>query len=320
MAPSTTKPTTVFVTSATGLVGTAICTHLLSNHYLIRATTRDLSSPAAKALSSKGVSLTHFSWDDDDDPSASSQTTTTLLSALQGCTKLYLSILPTLRNPSILLSRAKRILTFAREAGIAQVVALTSLGAAMVESGYPFPESAGAMVAMFESYREVEDLVAAYGFESWTVIRSGFFMGNFLEPKVRWGFVGSIWESGEGEGDGEGKGKGVWKTSMARDSLLGLSDHVTMAKVVAAAFADPAGWDGKKIGLVSDGVRVQEALDVLSDVICDGRVLRAEFRTDEDMASAPAAGEWMIFPTQKFVRDMADYVTLVAEVAAMVPG
>ena len=114
-----------------------------------------------------------------------------------------------------------------------------------------------------------------------------------------------------------GEGKGL--ASMARDSLLGLSDHVYMAKVAAAAFADPEGWNGRKIGLVSDEVRVQEALDVLSDVIGDGRVLRAEFRTDEEMAGALAAGEWMIFATQKFVRDMADYVTPVAEVA-MVPG
>ncbi|SPQ26350.1 f3196ab9-226a-45c3-afd4-75f8fedede1a [Thermothielavioides terrestris] len=58
-----------------------------------------------------------------------------------------------------------------------------------------------------------------------TVLRPDPFMANFVEPMIQCGYT-------------ETK-KGTWTSSMRAESLLGLVDHVDIARFVAAAFQYP---------------------------------------------------------------------------------
>ncbi len=298
------SPGTVFVTSATGLVGTTLCAALLSLGYRVHAISRDLSTPSATSLLAMGVNLTQGDWDDEPGPHSGLET------ALEGCNQLFLCILPDIFDKEVLPRRGARVVKAAKERGVTQVVVLTSLGSAVLERGYDLHPT-GFARGVFQGWVTIEDLVQKTGFQSWTLLRPGFFMANFLEPKVRWGFVGSVWETGEG--------KGVWKTSMYPDWPLGLVDHVDIARFIVAAFNDPKGWHGRTVGLASDEMPVQESLDILADAVGDGRKLRAEFRTDEEIAEALANGEWMFFSTERCVSYMTKDTNDLEELRAMIP-
>ncbi|KAK3360906.1 hypothetical protein B0T24DRAFT_643031 [Lasiosphaeria ovina] len=182
----------------------------------------------------------------------------------------------------------------------------------MVEDGappLPVPFSPFAAAAFPAGY-DVEKAAMAGGFDSWTLLRPGFFMANFLEPKIGFGFVGQLRD----------REKGLWRSSMTSEALLGLVDHVDMAKIAVAAFEAPAKFHGKKVGLVSDEMPVQNALDGLARAIGDGRKLKAEFMGDDEMKAAQEAGSWLYFCSDPTVRYMHDYVGDLAEISSWIPG
>lgn len=80
----TTSSHTVFVCSATGCQGGALVRQLRKLGWEVRATTRDLNSPAAVALRNIGVQLTEGDWDNIE----------ALEASIAGCDKLYLSLSP----------------------------------------------------------------------------------------------------------------------------------------------------------------------------------------------------------------------------------
>ncbi|KAM7187066.1 hypothetical protein V8F20_011134 [Naviculisporaceae sp. PSN 640] len=265
----TSKPPTVFITSATGITGSALCRILLDTpfNYTIRSTTRNPSSAAAKALSSLGVQFIGAYREDNTHPTSvtwSSSHEETLLSALKPCSKLFLCLLPNLADLTEAPRQAAMFARQAKEAGITQVVVMTSLGVSMLgneaikQIKYPHPPS-DVFGAHLQAQAQIEDIVISAGFESWTVLRPGFFMANFLEPKI----------STLHGGYSEIRDSGRWTTCLTPESKLGLVDHVDIARLVAAAFEDPVGFGGKKLGVVSDVLGVQDVLDVLRNAVND---------------------------------------------------
>lgn len=75
---------TVYVCSATGFQGGALARKLRGLGWEVHATTRDLGSPAAAALTDIGVHLSQADWDD----------TEALKTSITGCDKLFLCLLP----------------------------------------------------------------------------------------------------------------------------------------------------------------------------------------------------------------------------------
>lgn len=324
ISPMSVKRPTVFITSATGTTGFALCRILLAPpfNYPIRSTTRDPDSPAAQSLSSLGVQF--VGTNNNERPASiswSSAHEETLLSALKPCAKLFLCLLPNLADLSEAPRQAALFVRLAKQAGISQVLVMTSLGVFMLENEatnrVKYPHSPSDLFrAHLQAQSEIENLLVSAGFDSWSVIRPGFFMANFLEPKI----------SKLHGGYSEIRDCRRWTTCLTEDSKLGLVDHVDIARLVAAAFEDPVAFGGKKLGVVSDVLGVQGVLDTLARSIRDGRVLRADFIEDSDDYVAGCegrngnkgpSGEWKggrvrsgFFTTEKCLRYMMDGVDL----------
>jgi len=278
---------TVFITSATGSQGSALCYELRELGWNLRATTRDLDSPAAQELQKAGVHLTLGSWDDEE----------ALRKGLEGCEKLFLCLLPNLANFEQAPQRGALITRLAKEAGVEQVIVSTTLGSFMVEEGFVPPVKLGPFFdAHVHSKKRVEQAVIDGGFKYWTVLRPGFFMANFVEPKIQFGYTDTK--------------KGFWTNSLTKESQLGLVDHVDIARFAAAGFQDPNRYHGQKLGIISEELLVQEAMDQLAAAIGDGRSIKAMFMTDEEISKEQAKGSWLFFSSEPCVRYMSGYTDL----------
>ncbi|KAI2626710.1 NmrA family protein [Hypoxylon sp. NC1633] len=287
---------TVFVTSATGSQGSAVCSELRKLGWNLRATTRDLTSPPAQALRAAGVHLTLGDWDDEN----------ALRKGLEGCDKLFLCLFPNLQDPDQLPRQAGVISGLAREAGVSHAIVSTSLGCFSVEEGFVPPVKSKPMLEAYAHWnKRAEQAVINSGFAHWNVLRPGFFMANFLEPKIQWGYA-------------EIK-KGSWTNSLTAETRFGLIDEVDVGRFAAAAFQDPATYDGRKLGIVSEELSVQEALDQLAEAIGDGRSIKAIFMTDEEIAEAQANGPRPVYSSEPSLRYMSDYTDL-AELNRLLPG
>ncbi|KAI0148067.1 NmrA family protein [Hypoxylon sp. NC0597] len=288
---------TVFVSMATGAQGGALARKLRALGWNVRATARDLHRPEAKALRDIGVHLTPGDWDDED----------ALRTALTGCTKAFIGYTANLLDFEAAPRRAQRAVCLAREAGVTQAVCTTTLGTVMLEEGKePLIPPTPLLAQHFASKRRVEKAIEEGGFDSWTVLRPGFFMANFLDPKVWYGYA-DVPEKGE------------WANVMTPDLTLGLVDHEYIAKFAAAAFQDPARFNGIRAGLVTEELPVQETLDQLAAAIGDGRKLKAHFMTDEEIDKAVAEGSWAVFSRERCVRYM-DVLADTEELERLVPG
>ncbi|KJZ69762.1 hypothetical protein HIM_10845 [Hirsutella minnesotensis 3608] len=279
---------TVFITSATGSQGSALCRQLRGLGWRVRATTRDPSSPTAQALQAIGVEFVVGDWDSEE----------ALRDGLAGCSKLFLCLLPNLRDFEQAPARAQRIVRIAREVGVEQAVASTTLGAFMLEEGKEPPiEPTGFFREHLKSKKRVEQAVVDGGFAHWTLLRPAFFMANFIEPKIQFGYT-------------ETRDKGSWTNCMGPKAPLGLVDHVDIARFAAAAFQDPDTFDGRHIGVASEELLVQDAMDQLSGAIGDGRAIQAKFASDEEISRLRSEGSWLFFCTEPCVRYMSDYLDM----------
>ncbi len=156
-----------------------------------------------------------------------------------------------------------------------QVVSSTTLGVSQLDNGERVAPGSF-MERHMMNKKSIEQAVEDAGFEHYTLLRPTFFMANFLAPKV--------------QRYAEIRDQGSWTTSMTPETQLPIIDHVDIAKFAAAAFQDPEKFHGRKLGLASDQMRVQEMLDQLAEAA--GRdCIRAQFMTDEEIeAQASMSG------------------------------
>lgn len=94
----------------------------------------------------------------------------------------------------------------------------------MIEDGHEPPVKLGRFFdAHVHSKTRVEQTVINGGFAHCPrVLRPGFFMVNFIEPKLQFGYT-------------ETK-MGSWTSSLTAGSLLGLVDHVDIARFAVESF------------------------------------------------------------------------------------
>ncbi|THV52632.1 hypothetical protein BGAL_0073g00060 [Botrytis galanthina] len=139
--------------------------------------------------------------------------------------------------------QAEKSIKVAKEIGVKQVIASTSLGVSMLGTGIhiaPNPFIAKQLAGK----KGVGQVVIDANFEHWKFLRPAFFMENFLEPKV-------------------------YRYRELRD------------KVATAAFEDPEKFHECTIGLASELLTVLEILDQFGEVI--QRPLEAVFITKEEI-------------------------------------
>lgn len=99
---------TVFIASATGTQGSAVVRQLRGMGWDVHATTRHLDSAAAKSLQAIGVQFSAGDWDNEE----------TLREQIEGCSKLFLVMFPTLTDLRHEVEQAKHIISIAKAAGV----------------------------------------------------------------------------------------------------------------------------------------------------------------------------------------------------------
>ncbi|KAK3898223.1 hypothetical protein C8A05DRAFT_38195 [Staphylotrichum tortipilum] len=269
-------PPNVFVCTATGTQGGAVARALLALGWSVTTTTRDPSSPAAQALAAQGVTV---------HAASSFLDNAALVPAISGCDLLFLNVLPVLTDPALEATHAKNLLSLAAAAGIRHVVYSTSL--VLPEP----PGTAALLSAAAASKREVEVHLASLSpasIPTWTVLRPGFFMTNFLLPLVSFLYPGAV-------------ETGVFTLAFAPDTPLPMVDPKDIGAFAAAAFQDPHRFGGKEIDLVSEVVEVERAMEVMRKGT--GKGIKARYLGDGEVEEATKVNPMLII--QKQLREVS---------------
>lgn len=149
----------ILVTGATGQQGGAIAGELLQHDYTVRAMTRNPQSERANALSKLGAQVVQGNLDD----------AASLEQAIQGVWGVY-AVQNTweagVEGEEV---QGKRIAEVAKRLGVQHFV-YSSVGSAHRNTGIPH----------FDNKWRVEETIRGLNFPSYTILRSAFFMENWL--------------------------------------------------------------------------------------------------------------------------------------------
>jgi uncharacterized protein YbjT (DUF2867 family) len=264
-------PHKIFVCGATGLQGGALARQLRALGWEVHTLTRNTDSAAAQALTSIGVTVHQGSWSD----------STALSAALAGCDGLFLNLVPDLTNPATELHHGQTILAAAQAAGVQHVI--YSSGLAMPD----LPADHFVSVA-FKAKHDLEQALQAAGFPCWTILRPGFFMSNFVAPKVHMLYPGAA-ESG------------LFTFAFRPTTELPMIDHEDIGKFAAAALQRPEEFHEKTIDVISEMVPVERAVETMRRVT--GRSgIRAEYVEGEALRRAAATNPLLML--QEVLRDV----------------
>lgn len=229
MTPLTSKRT-ILVTGATGQQGGATARRLLADGWHVRALTRDIAGPAARALASAGAEL--VAGDLDDRPS--------LDAATRGAYGVFsvqptpgMPDLPAEYGPDDEVRRGRNVADAALAAGAQLLLYASAFGA-----------DGDSVLSTLESKRRVEEHIDAIGVPA-TVLRPTSFMENLLHPT--WGLR-----------------DGALATPFnpdTRQQFIALAD---IAAFAALAFADPAGFRSRAFDLAGDVLTPPETAAAIS--------------------------------------------------------
>ncbi|KAF9767702.1 hypothetical protein IL306_015096, partial [Fusarium sp. DS 682] len=204
----------VFVTGPTGSQGSAVARQLLQLGWAVRATARNMDSPAVKGLQEQGAEVTPGDWDNQ----------TTLKEAIDGCTHVFMNLVPNITTFTSEIPAAKRIIDISKSAGVKHVIYSSGMAIKDMEKDqYYDPDHPVGRAHGWK--KEVEDLVRNAGFEAWTILRGGFFMCNFLAPKVKIMCSGLVVNN-------------TWSTAYTPEEQLPMMDVEDLAKFAVAAFRE----------------------------------------------------------------------------------
>ncbi|CAK7243792.1 MAG: hypothetical protein STHCBS139747_005320 [Sporothrix thermara] len=269
----------IFITGVTGCQGGAVAYHALNRGWTVRGLARNLASDAAVALIARGVQLTQGHYDD----------AAALETAMTGCTGVFIALVPNFADPAAEERWAASIVAAAKAAGVQSVVASTGLGSGNPEqlTGW---EEGSFFAQVMRSKQRVEGVVVSAGIASWTVLRPGFFMANFLVPKMAMypGF----------------RETGVWTTALLESTRLPLVDDLDIGAFAVEALARPDEFRGKTIAIgfdVRTPGQIMQTLAAATDRKLEAKFLRGD-ALDKAKATDPALAGYFA------MRDMIDLV------------
>lgn len=278
MVPTT---ATAFVTSATGTQGQAVARQLLRIGWAVHATARNMDAPIVNELQALGVEFSAGDWSDE----------TALTAAITDCSHLFLNLAPGMATFSSEVPPAKRILAIAQASGVTHIVYSSGMSVDKPEEREFYdPNSVVAKALGWK--KEIEGLVRTAGFETWTILRGGSFMANFLQPKVRM-YPGLVETN-------------TWTTAMEPTTGIPLVDTDDIGKFVVAAFCDPAKFHKKEISIAGEVITPDEVMQQLGEA--NGRDMRNVFLTDEEIEAQRATNIFVV--AQLMFRDLDKCVDL----------
>jgi uncharacterized protein YbjT (DUF2867 family) len=266
----------VLVFGATGTQGFAVANLLISQGWEVNALSRDLGSDKAKDLVFIGVNLTQGDWND----------RTAIASAMTECSAIFLNLTPTFQDMGCEAPLAKDILEIAAEVGVQHVV----YSSAFARRG---DRDLGIATQAQKAKAAVEEVVQGYSVGHWTVLRPGWFMENFLAPKVAYQHVGV-------------EDTGIFNIGFEKDTLMPLIDQVDIAKFAVAAMKDPSRFHRKTITLASELLPAQVAFKKLALVA--GRNLKTVYMSEQEVEAAMKKNPLMA--SHLLVRTMAQVIVM----------
>ncbi|WP_326950420.1 NmrA family NAD(P)-binding protein [Amycolatopsis sp. NBC_01307] len=233
----------VLVTGATGKQGGATARALLAAGTEVRALVRDPGTERADAVRALGAELVTG---DLYDPGSLGPA----LKGVRGVFSVQLPDLTDLDGDSEWV-QARNLIDAARDAGGAQFVHASVSGAGQHRSAPGWAEGRWkSMEHYLETKTAIQDRVREAGFAHWTLLKPGFFMENFLPPSF-------LLPHGVGGG---------LVTTIKPDTELSLVAVADIGAAAAAAFADPARFDGVELELASERRTMAGVAEVLSRV------------------------------------------------------
>jgi uncharacterized protein YbjT (DUF2867 family) len=152
---------TILVTGGTGQQGGAVARHLAGQGFHIKGLTRQPDSPAAQALTARGVELVTGNLDD----------AASLAKVVAGAWGVFAVQNTWSAGVEGEEAQGKRLAQVAREQGVQHFV-YTSVGSAHRHTGIPH----------FENKFRIEETVRALAFPSHVILRPVFFMSNLTSP------------------------------------------------------------------------------------------------------------------------------------------
>ncbi|KAF9524029.1 NAD dependent epimerase/dehydratase [Crepidotus variabilis] len=259
--------------------GTAVTTHLIEKGHRVHALVRDLAEETALEVKSIGATLFEGAVDDAD----------AISRAVAGCTGLYFNLMPTF-NDENQVEQAKVILQAAKTAGVKHVIYNSSLAVGKQEERKQW-DSKNPASAVLHDKQATEELVRQAGFETWTILRPGYFMTYFLAPlgKYMYPELGS---------------KGELVSSFQPNTVLPVIDPNDIAAFNAAAFSDPKKFGGQEIALAGELISVEGLVQALSKAT--GKNIKAVYRSADETEAVlktnlAAAGQLLALDMNKYV-------------------
>lgn len=272
---------TVFVCGATGTQGGALIDHLLKHDVKVHAITRSLNSTAAQRLQELGVAISEGDFDDDE----------SVKQNMTRCTSLFLNLMPALTDLNTSLEQARRLLKIAKECGIKQVI-YTSGVSANDPSRNKHWNPNSIISKMMLNKQAIEHEIRNAGFETWTLLRPGNFMTNFLFPMNQ--MYPGLAENG------------VFITALTPDTLLPMVDPNDIGRFAAMAVLDPIKFNHQEIEIASEFMGAEEIMRALSRAT--GRDFKAVFMSDEEIDKQKGVNPFIA--GQLMMRDMSSFVDL----------
>lgn len=254
----------VLVTGATGRQGGATARALLADGAGVRALVRDPDTPAAETLAALGAELVVGDLDDRD----------SLIAAATGARAVFSVQLPRFTGEAFdyegEVTQGRNLVESAQVAGVAQFVHTSASGVGQHVDHPGWTDTRWPLITeSLTAKQAVQDQVRTAGFSSWTLLKPGFFMDNFL-PSMAFLFPRGI--------------EGGLVSVLHPDTRLSLVATQDIGAAAAAAFAAPERFDGVELELASDYRSMTEIADVLSGVL--GTPLAAPDMTVEEALAA----------------------------------
>ncbi|KAG4271009.1 hypothetical protein FPRO04_02990 [Fusarium proliferatum] len=270
----------IFVSGATGCQGGSVARYLRSKDIAVHALVRDPNSDKAKALETLGVQLIPGDYDNK----------AALGEAMKGCTGLFLVLMPDFTDLTAERRWATNVLNSGKEAGVKHVIFSSGFSAGNPDQLTAMEPGSFTDIIMRNKHA-IENQTRDAGFEHWTILRPGAFMANYVEPFVR--MYPDLVD------------KGVFATAMTPNTVLPLTDTVTIGKFGGEAFLHPAKFHGKEITYADEWIEVEAILQKLSKAV--GRDLKGEYLSDEEIMDQKATNPFIA--GQLVMRDMAKLAT-----------
>jgi uncharacterized protein YbjT (DUF2867 family) len=271
----------VFVCGATGNQGGALIHNLAHNGIEIHAITRNINSPAAQSLQSQRVIISEGDFDNQE----------SLKKSMSGCTTLFLNLSPNHTKSTAEVEQAKQILTIAKEVGVQHIIYTTALGTNNPEALKHWDPNSLVGTAL-SGKKTIEEEVRNAGFESWTILRPGNFMTNYLLPLVK--MYGGLVETG------------TFTTAYSKDTVLPMVDPNDIGKFAAAAVLDPVKFNGKEIEIASQMMGIEAVLNDISQAT--GRALQVVYLSEEEIEEQGRQNP--LIYVQLVMRDLSQFVDM----------